>query len=173
MLKTKNAYIMIETLIAIIVFSVAMIGLLSLQLLSLNSTQSSGNRVFATNYAYDLVDKMRSNQDGSGLDYYIAGVKANNSCRVTNYNTKNTVANCSSQQMAQDDLQEFFSEVASLPNGKAVVCLDSQRSQGTPTSPNCDGLGTAVVIKIFWKDSSSKSLATNDGFSQLIVGSEI
>lgn len=173
MLKTKNAYIMIETLIAIIVFSVAMIGLLSLQLVSLNSTQSSGNRVSATNYAYDLVDKMRSNQDGAGFDYYIAGVKANNSCRATNYNTTNTVINCNSQQMAQDDLQEFFSEVATLPNGTAIVCLDSQKSQGTPTAPNCDGLGTAVVIKIFWKDSSSKAIASNDGFSQLIVGAEI
>ena len=173
MLKTKNAYIMIETLIAIIVFSVAMIGLLSLQLVSLNSTQNSGNRVTATNYAYDLIDKMRSNQDGAGFDYYLAGVKANNGCRATNYNTTQSTVNCNSQQMAQDDLQEFFAQVASLPNGQAIVCLDSQKSPGTPTSPNCNNLGTAVVIKIFWKDSSSKAIASNEGFSQLIVGAEI
>ena len=173
MLKNKNAYIMIETLIAIVVFSVAMIGLLSLQLLSLKSIQGSGSRVAATNYAYDLVDKMRSNQDGAGFGYYMNNVKANNKCRQINYNTLNSVVNCSSQQMAEDDLQEFFSEVATLPEGAAVICFDSQQSQGTPSTPNCDGLGTAVTIKIFWRDNSSQNISSNSGFSQLIVGSEI
>lgn len=160
-------------MISIIVFSVAMIGLMALQVVSMSSAQSSGYRMTATSYAYDLIDKMKSNKDAVTAGTYLTGSYSNNSCRSVNYNTVNTVVACNSTQMAKDDLQEFYSEVASLPNGQAVVCLDSQQSPGTPTAPNCDGLGNDYVIKIFWKDSRSQLIGTNSGYSQLVVGAQL
>lgn len=172
-IKIKNAYILIETMIAIIIFSVAMVGLLFLQVKGMNSSQSSGYRTLASNYAYDLMDKMRSNRDGVLAGNYIATSGVNNSCRSTNYNINNLVIICNTAKMAQDDLFEFFSEVTSLPNGSAIICLDSSRSSGTPTNPNCDGLGNDIVIKIFWKNSATEVSGLNSGYSQVIIGAQL
>jgi type IV pilus assembly protein PilV len=171
MLKKHSGYIMIETLVTIIVFSVAMIALLALQSTALGSSQSANYRSMASNYAYDLIDKMRSNHDAVASGAYIGAAGADNSCRNLNYNTLHaSAATCTSAQMAQDDLKEFFAEVSNLPNGAAVVCLDASRAQGTPTAPNCDGTSGSYAIKVFWKDTRSQLLGTNSGYSQVIIG---
>lgn len=174
-LKTKNAYLMIEILISLVIFSVAIIALVSLQISSYSSVQSSSSRTIATNYAYDMADKMRSNKTGVISGAYLSGTTGtDNNCRSVNYNTVHAAVACTPAQMAQDDLREFTSQVAtSLPSGAAVICLDSQKSQGTPTTPNCDGTGNAYVIKIFWKDSISKKMGTNDGYAQVILGAQL
>lgn len=171
MLNKNSGYIMIETLVTIIVFSVAMVALLALQSTALGASQSANYRSMASNYAYDLIDKMRSNHDAVAAGTYLGGVGTDNSCRNLNYNTLHSAAaTCTSAQMAADDLKEFFSEVSTLPNGQAVICLDASRAQGTPTAPNCDGTSGAYAIKIFWKDTRSQLLGTNSGYSQVIIG---
>lgn len=177
-IKTKG-YLMVEILIALVIFSIAIIALLSLQLVSNSGSQSSSTRLMANNYAYDMIDKMRSNQSaviaGLYLNYNIGtNAGTDNNCRSINFNTLHTAVNCNSAQIAQDDLKEFSNQITStLPQGKAVICLDSKKNQGTPTIPNCDGLGNEYVIKIYWKDRLSKLLNKNDGFSQVIIGSDI
>jgi type IV pilus assembly protein PilV len=172
--KNTKGYLMIEVLVALIIFSVSLISLLALQLNSYSATQSASYRNIATNYANDFLDKMRANKDSVINGTYITVNPANNNCRSVNFNSINAYTSCTSTQMAQDDLLELNSQVAaSLPQGVAVVCLDSSQAQGTPTAPNCDGLGNMYAIKIFWKDSRSKLLNTNSGFSQVIIGGEI
>lgn len=172
--KNNKGYLMIEVLIALVIFSTSLIGLLALQLNSYTSSVSSSYRAIATNYGNDLLDKMRANKDGAVNNLYINASPTNNSCRSVNFNSANTVADCTSAQMAQDDLKEFGMQVAAnLPQGQAVVCIDSSQAQGTPTAPNCDGVGNMYAIKIFWKDSRSKLITKNSGFSQVIVGGQI
>jgi type IV pilus assembly protein PilV len=172
--KKESGYLMIEVMTALVVFSVALIGLLALQLNSSASTQSSSYRSMATNYANDLFDKMRANKDGVLNNNYIGATATNNSCRSVNFNSTNTAASCTSAQMAADDMKEFNSQVAAtLPQGAAVVCLDSAQAQGTPTTPNCDGLGNLYVVKIFWKDTRGKAIGTNSGYSQVIIGGQL
>lgn len=174
MKNNTSGYLMVEVLVALVIFSVALVGLLSLQLHSYTSTQSAGYRNMATNYANDLFDKMRANKNAANQNLYSSTNAANNSCRSVNFNTTNTAANCTALQLVQDDLQEFRTQVSStLPQGVAVVCIDSSFAQGTPTAPNCDGAGNSYAIKIFWKDSRSKLLGTNSGYSQVVVGGQI
>lgn len=172
--KNTSGYLMIEILIALIIFSSALIGLIALQLKSYTSTQGSGYRSMAINYANDLFDKMRANKTAANNNSYSSLSGTNNSCRSVNYNTTNTVASCNSQQLAQDDLQEFKTQVSStLPQGVGIVCIDSSLAQGTPTAPNCDGVGNSYAVKIFWKDSRSKEMGKNSGYSQVVIGGQI
>lgn len=172
--KKKNGYLMIEVLVSLIIFSTSLISLLSLQLSSYTSSQSAGYRSIATNYANDLLEKMRANKDSVLNGSYTSATATNNNCRSVNFNTTNTVADCTSTLMAQDDLKEFTTQVAAnLPQGSGVVCLDSSQAQGTPSAPNCDGLGKNYVIKIFWKDNASKALNKNSGYSQVIIGANL
>lgn len=172
--KNNNGYLMIEVLIGLVIFSGALVGLMALQLHSYTSTQSAGYRSVATNYANDLLDKMRANKAAANNKLYSSVTPANNACRSVNFNTTNTAVNCNSTQIAQDDLQEFNNQVTgSLPQGAAVVCIDSSLAQGTPTTPNCDGIGNSYAIKIFWKDSRSKLVSRNSGYSQVVIGGTI
>jgi type IV pilus assembly protein PilV len=169
-IKYKSGYLLIEVMISVLIFSIALIGLVTLQIASYSSTQGASYRSMATNFASDMADKMRANKQGFIAGAYL-GSGANNGCRTINFNTVNgAVVNCTPSQMAQDDLLELKSEVSMLPQGAAVVCLDSSQAQGTPSAPNCDGLGTVYAIKIFWKDTRSKVLNLNSGYSQVIVG---
>lgn len=165
---------MIEVMIALAVFSVALIALVALQLNAYSSSQSAGYRRIAVNYANDLFEKMRANSQAAQSGFYFSTSGQNNNCRSYNFNTVNSPQSCTSQQMAQDDLMEFFSQVAAtLPQGQAVICKDSSEAQGTPSSPNCNGQGSEYVVKIFWKDSSSQTLGTNSGWSQVIIGGQL
>jgi type IV pilus assembly protein PilV len=174
-IKKSNGYLMIEVLIATLVFAMVSATLLLLQIKTTGSSSNSSNRTMAVAYANELADKMRANRNGAISGYYNAGVKANNSCKVVNYSTvSSSVSSCTTQQMAQDDLMETNSSVTNtLPAGNFVVCLDSAKSLGTPTAPNCDGAGSEYVIKIFWKDSSSKLLGINSGYAQATVGVQL
>lgn len=172
-LNKKNGFLMIEVLISLIIFSICLIGLLALQVSSYASTQGASTRSIATNYANDFMDKARANKDGFINGSYTSLSAANNSCRSVSYNTINSVTTCTSNQMAQDDLNELTNEVKGLPQGAVVVCNDSSLAQGTPTTPNCNNTSGYLTVKIFWKDKNSKFMGTNSGYSQVIVGGQL
>jgi type IV pilus assembly protein PilV len=179
--KKKNGYLMIEILITLIIFSLVTIGLFALQMKTTSVASSSSLRSSALSYANEMLDKMRANKTALMANSYLTytggaaiGSLADNSCKAVNYNITHTEAFCSSSQMAQDDLQEFQRQISlTLPQGAFVICNDSNAGLGTPTAPNCNDAGTDYVIKIFWKDSSSKSLNTNSGYSQVVLGAAI
>jgi type IV pilus assembly protein PilV len=172
--NNQRGYLMVEVLVCLLIFSTAMIALIALQLNAFTSNQSASNRAIAINYANDLLEKMRANKEGVINGSYVSLAPSNGKCRSVNFNTTNTAIDCVSSVMAQDDLTEFNSQVASsLPRGKGIVCIDSAQSKGTPTNPNCDNLGNTHVIKIFWRDKSSKDLGRNNGYSQVVIGGNI
>lgn len=161
-----KAFALIEVLIAIIIFSIAMIALLAIQLEGIASAQSASYRNLASSLAYNLADQMRANSASVSANAYNAtiavggSVGAKNSCRTVYYNTTGTTSQCSSAQMAQDDLYNFALNLKNqIPNANAYICRDSSVMDGSTSSSSCDGNGN-YVIKIFWNDSSNKKLGT-------------
>ena len=45
-----------------------------------------------------------------------------------------------------------------LAAGIAIVCHDSTPDDGTPGSPDCDGLGDAFTVKIFWSEKGTQTM---------------
>lgn len=171
MLKTKSqGYLMIEVLVMVVIFSISIITLTLLQTKSSAGVNSSNYRGIAINYSQNLFDKIRANKAGLVNGSYLTGTMTNNSCESFD----DTVSSCSATQLAQNDLFYFNATVvATLPAGAWVLCIDSLNAQGTPTSPNCNGVGNNYVVKIFWKDKLSKAINTNSGYSQVIIGTQI
>ena len=72
-LKSRSAGItLIEVLIALVVFSIGLLGLAGLQTVSLRFNTSSYYRTQATALAYSLADRMRANRQGALDGLYLA-----------------------------------------------------------------------------------------------------
>jgi len=61
-LKNQSGFTLLEVLIALLVFSIGLLGLAGLQLTGLKNNHSAQQRTEATVHAYDILDKMRLNR---------------------------------------------------------------------------------------------------------------
>ncbi len=161
-MNRTNGFTLIEVLIAVLVLAVGLLGLAGLQVTSLGNSQSAYNRSVATQLAYDLADRMRANITIANPNYpnpptqatlttsaYIVG-------SATQVNTCNTTSGCTPEQMAQNDLFDWNTDVAaSLPSGSGIICVDSTPEDGTATASACDGIGSSLTVKIWWDDDKS------------------
>lgn len=142
---------MVEIMVAIFVLSIGLLGLASLQTLSVRNNTSAYHRSIATQLAYDMADRMRANPAGVASNAY-------NSPTATENTNCLTVTGCSPAAMADHDMYEWSAaaSVGSLPNvlpsGSGIVCLDSTPTDGTSAANACDGTGTGYVVKIWWVD---------------------
>jgi type IV pilus assembly protein PilV len=150
-----SGFTMLEVLISIIVIAFGLLGVAGLQAFAIKNNQSASMRITATTLATDLVDRIRSNYLGLSNGYY-------NQPDLSAYGTQQSscisVAGCTSQQLAQNDLYEWSQRVAAaLPGGTGIVCVDGTSNDGVDaTTPACDGNGTNLyVVKIWWRDDRS------------------
>jgi type IV pilus assembly protein PilV len=71
--QSTRGFTLIEVLVALVVLSIGLLGIASLQLSSLRWNHGASLRSQATLLAYDIVDRMRANQiAATGGDYDIA-----------------------------------------------------------------------------------------------------
>lgn len=170
----QSGFTLLETLIALFVFSIGLLGLASLQMTSLRLSHDSYLRSLAAIQANDMIARMRTNVDATSLGVsspYNNPNKvatANTNCLGMNASGSYINTSCSTTQMAGHDFYEWYAAIrgasatswhptisAQLPSGNGVVCVDSTPQDGTPTSPACDNVvavpGKVVfAVKIWW-----------------------
>jgi type IV pilus assembly protein PilV len=144
-MKADAGFTLIEVLVAVIILGGALLGLAALQAVTLRNNQSAYLRSQATQLAYDIGDRMRSNLAG------VINGSYNNKSATTNDCILNS---CTSTQMAGYDLAQWNTAISSLPNGIGVVCLDS-----SPITDACDNTGSSYTIKIWWIDDKKGTIA--------------
>lgn len=119
--KTQQGASLIEVLIALLIFTVGLLGLAALQLNSLQSTADSSQRSQSTWLMQDLVERMRANPAGTAAQYSVApacnALPARMCADYYNPDTQAKVAasDCSSAQMATFDTWEAQCSYAALP----------------------------------------------------------
>lgn len=161
-LGRAHGFSMVEVLVAILVFSIGLLGLAGLQSLSLASSHVSALRSVAVMHARDMADRMRANLGAVhapvGQRYHDL-TAADRSCRWMHFKHQHaTPANCTPQQLAEDDLFDWQQRVAAaLPSGVAVACIDSTPQDGLPAAPACDGIGNAYALKVWWTEKPDRS----------------
>lgn len=167
-------FTLLEVLVAIIVFSIGLLGLAGLQILGLKLSGDSLLRTVAAIQANDMIDRMKANAAASSLGTaspYNNAAKAstaNPNCLGMNSSGSLINTSCTPTQMAQEDFYEWFANLsgaaastwhpaipASLPSGTGVVCIDSTPNDGTPANPACDNVVAVAgkpifAIKIWW-----------------------
>ncbi len=67
----QSGFPLLEVVIAILILAIGLLGLASLQAVSLQMNHSAYSRAQASNLAYEMADRMRSNPDGdySNVDF--------------------------------------------------------------------------------------------------------
>jgi len=143
----QRAFSLVETLVAVLVLAVGLLGLAGLQVTGLKSNHGSYLRSQATALAYDLIERMRANRAAvANGDYDNPAPSRSDACL--------SPPGCSPSALARHDLYEWAANLAELlPQGEGVVCIDSSPDDGTGSaSPACDGVGERYVVKIWWND---------------------
>ncbi len=181
-LKNTKGFTLLEVLVSLVIFSIGLLGLAGLQILSMKLTSDSMLRTVAAVLANDMVDRMRANVAATTLGITSpynnpTGTSTGNpSCLGLSGSGTAINTSCSSTDMAGEDFYEWYANIngaaatgwhpaisALLPQGFGVVCIDSTPNDGTPTAPACDGVVAVAgkpifAIKLWWterKDANS------------------
>ena len=155
--RQQHGFTLLEVLVTLVIFAFGMLGVAGLQVVSLANMDSAQNRSVAALKASEMAERMRAN---AGTAY--SGVTAaDNKCRTAHYSNRNaTPDNCTPAKLAADDLWDWSQELAArLPSGKGTVCIDSTPNDGAPDAPACDGIGTALAIKVWWNEKPRSAAA--------------
>ena len=112
-MNSQNGSSMIEVLVAIVIFSIGLLGAMKLQMVALESNKSGFDRSLALVAANDMAERMRANPKG---DY-------------TNFSSKSTggsvdcSSSCSPDEIVQLDYYEWGSQFQNnlIPQGEAIV----------------------------------------------------
>ena len=135
----QAGFSLLEVLISLVILAIGLLGLAGLQAAGLKNNFSAYHRTQATQLAYDMADKMRSN------------ISAISSYPTTDSSSVNTASscdsNCSTSQMAQNDLYEWNQRLTSeLPLGQGAISSSSE----------------IYTISIQWDDNRDGVMDGND-----------
>jgi type IV pilus assembly protein PilV len=137
----ETGFTVIEVLISLLVLSVGMMGLASLQVVGLQNTQGGAQRTQATFLAYDITDRMRSNTAAvttGGYNY----VGEPGAAEINAVSCIGVAANCSAAQLATFDLAQWQTLLGTyLSNGfGSIATVDN-------------GTTTGVTVTVQWADA--------------------
>ncbi len=140
-LKCQQGVSLIESMIALIVISVGLLGIAALQLTAMSQNSSALNHSQAVWIAYDISDRVRANSGNGQFNAY-AGIDTNNS-----YNQDCLSQACTPQQMMTADAADWITMMNTLPGGRGMI---------TNTA-------TGLRVTVMWDDEGTGATGTNCG----------
>jgi len=151
----QTGFTLLEVMIALVIFSIGLLGLAGMQAAGIRNNQISYSRTVATQLAYDMADRIRNN---SSANYETANAGAATNC---------VTGTCNPAQMASFDKQEWNTAIynpavdASIKN--SVTPLRS--GQGFITQLTTASGITFNRISVTWDESNggATTAAANAG----------
>jgi type IV pilus assembly protein PilV len=120
---------LIEVLIAVLIFSLGLVGMAGLLLASTRSNQAAYLRTQVAFLASNMANRMRANPTGVWHGTY------NVTFPNTTTATCNDTTGCTPDQLAQHDIQVWNSQLATfLPTPQAKINCDATNAGFTPSS---------------------------------------
>lgn len=170
----QQGFSLLEALVTLVIFSIGLLGLASLQITALKINHDAQLRSTAVLLANDISERMRANPtavaDGAYNNPTGAAAGQPQCLGLTSEGLPDTQASCTPAQMAANDFYEWNAMMSGatstdwhaaylpqLPGGRGIVCIDSTPSDGTPDAPGCDNISpvadtTIYAIKIWWNE---------------------
>ena len=167
----QAGFTLLEVLIAVVVLSFGVLGMVGLQAASLQANRDARLQAVAARLGQELVDMMGANRSiaqqttAAGNPYLFdssSGVypAPPEDCFL--------VACTSTLDVAHYEMSEWMGRVvggagvpAELPGARVVVCFDSDPFAGNGTANwACNNTGSVAVVKIGWTRMSTKRAAT-------------
>ncbi len=143
--RAQSGVTLLETLIAILVLSFGLLGMLGLIINSLKLTSSSNNRTIAAQQAYSMADLLRGTP--ALIASYAAPTAAVTSACLT-------TVGCDESHLIGMQFDLWRKSLAKiLPSGSGTICRDSTPNDGgNSTNWKCDGAG-GYVVKVCWDET--------------------
>ena len=131
--RTNAGLTLIEVMVALMVLSIGILGLASLQTASLNFNAASAQRTQATVLAYDMADRMRANRQAAlAGEYDVAFENPAPACAAPNAVGTVAVQDISTWRMAL---------ACRLPQGTGSIARN----------------GSEVTLTVLWDDSNGRA----------------
>ncbi|MGE0351575.1 type IV pilus modification protein PilV [Hydrogenophaga sp.] len=159
MTRRQGGFTLLEILIAIVIFSIGLLGIAGLQVAGMRFTHGSQLRSIAVAQAESMSDLMRANEFAVQAGYY--NVQED---MPTSASPDCAAVVCDAQQRATYDLVAWNvhtegaplqSNEDVLPSGTGVVCRDSTPNDGDSSGWSCDNAGEVYAIKIQWVERTT------------------
>jgi len=142
----QRGFTMVETLVALVVLAIGLLGIAALYLDSLRAGRTAIYRTQAVNLSADLADRIRSNRGA------IASYVADYADVAVAIPACDTTAGCTAAELAATDLARWKAQVAqALPTGEGQVEV---------TAPALTGDPALYVITIRWTEVGQATPAT-------------
>ncbi len=149
--RRVDGFTIIEVLISLLILSVGLLGLASLQVVGLQNTQGGAQRAQAAFLAYDITDRMRTNPAAVTAGSYnlaapvttgMGGMGAPNPAPIVMVDCFGAAANCSVAQMAAHDLGQWQTQLGAYLNAGtgAITTVDN-------------GTTTQLTVTLQWSDA--------------------
>ena len=128
--QTTGGFTMIELLIAVLIFSIGLLGIAGMQAVALKLTRDAHITATASVYAGEIMERIRLNPEGrkQGAYHDISGTQALPTCITTtdNEGTDHTdpydTGSCNPEELAELDAYLWMQRLASqLPSGSGSV----------------------------------------------------
>ena len=134
--NTQRGVTLVEAMIALLVISVGLLGIASLQLTAMNQNASSLHNSQAVWMAYNMSDRIRANI--SEFDTY-------DGKDTSTSDPKDCMAStCNPAEIVDSDMADWRTMVENLPGGRGII------------SSNADGL----LVSVMWDDDGTGASLT-------------
>jgi len=150
-LKKQQGITLIEVLISVVVFSVGMLGLGSLQITSTKVSNNAHFRTTASLLAMNFTDRMRANLAGVSQGYYAEDIN----CSTANVPVcRNSGSDCSVEDLAKYDIFEIKcgTKIGETPRDGGVENLLIEGSINVSCNGGCSAPKAVHDIVITWND---------------------
>ena len=153
-MKTNSGFTLIEVLIAMLILAVGLLGLAGMQATGIRNNLSAYNRGLATQLAYDIADRMRSNVADAGTFGASVYITMNPTAAAAQAACIAVAGTCTTAQMAQQDLFEWNQNLANLPaGGVGTITVDANN---------------LFTISVNWDDNRDGNIDNTDPNFQVI-----
>jgi len=146
--RSQTGFTLIEILVSLIILSIGLLGLSSLQLTALQRNTSSYNRSLATSLAYDIADRMRANKVATDGDAYVTGLA---DAPTSATSCIGAAANCDPNALAAYDLDEWKCQLGNHNDHAACTATGLQGSLPEGVG-QITRAGNVFTITIKWND---------------------
>jgi len=154
-MNKNTGFTLIEVLIAMLVLAFGLLGLAGLQATSLKNNQSAYNRSQATQLAYDMADRIRSNLAEANKLATSSYVTINPNAAAAQADCKTVSTTCTPADLAQNDLAQWYQDLITLP---------SVTTTPTTTRIDVDVATRIYTITIIWDDDHDGDNTNNPTF---------
>ncbi len=140
--QKQTGVTLIESMIALLVISIGLLGIAALQINSVQQNSSALWHSQAVLNAYDMADRIRSNE--SAINDYI-GIDTD-----TGYNKDCTSTSCSTSDLITADATDWSKALSALPSGRGLIRAT-------------DGIDGQLDVVVMWDDEGTGATGTACG----------